>query len=389
MPQAETPSLPRKLVAVGIAAVALLAATVADGLAARARQADRLKRWTQDNAVTVVSAIKPTQGGKAAALELPGRLEAYSQAPIFARVSGYLKSWKADIGTRVKAGQLLAEIETPDLDQQLLQAQADLATAEAEAALAESTAKRWQSLLATDSVAHQDADEKRSAAKARQAALKSARANFERYSALKNFARLTAPFDGTVTARNTDIGALIAVGANRGQELFVVADTRNLRVYVAVPQSYAPQIVPGVRATVKVPERPEREYAAVVSAVAGAVDAASGASLIQLKVDNAAGELMPGAYAGVRLELPADPARLTVPASALIVDAKGIRLATVDGQGKALLKPVGVARDLGKTVEIASGLTPDDRVIDNPPDGIADGDAVSVAASAPVKTAVR
>jgi RND family efflux transporter MFP subunit len=389
MPHTDNSFPRRKLAVGGFAVIGIMAFAVAEGLASRSRQADALRAWTEANATPVVSVVQPVPSANAANLELPGRLEAFNQAPIFARVSGYLKSWKADLGTPVKAGQLLAEIETPDLDQQLLQAQADLATAEADAALADSTAKRWQSLLATDSVAHQDVDEKRSAAKAKQAALKSARANLDRYAALKNFTRIVAPFDGVVTARNTDVGSLISVGASQGQELFVVSDTKNLRLYVAVPQSYAPQIAAGTRAVVKVPEKPDKEYVATVSATAGAVDAASGTTRIQLRVDNAAGDLLPGGYASVKLALSSNSAHLSVPASTLIIDGKGTHVATVGETGTVTMKPVRIARDLGKVVEIGSGLALDDRVIDSPPDGIASGESVNVAVPAPIKTAGR
>lgn len=365
----------------GLGFAAAVALTVTHGLISRAQENERLREWTENQALTTVALVSPASSENAAGLELPGRLEAYSQAPIFARVSGYLKSWKAEIGTSVKAGQLLAEIETPELDQQLLQAEAELATAEADAKLAVSTAKRWQVLLASDSAAKQEVDEKTAAAVAKQAALKSARANKERYAAMKGFARIVAPFDGVVTARNTDVGALISVGADAGQELFVVSDTRNLRVYVSVPQSYAPDIVPGTKATLKVPERPQRSYAATVTAVAGAVDAASGTGLIQLKVDNTAGELLPGGYASVKLDLPRNAAALTIPASALIINAKGVQVATLGADNRVVLKPVSIARDLGKVIEIASGLSAEDRLIDNPQDGIANGDEVRVASS--------
>ncbi|NJD05781.1 MAG: efflux RND transporter periplasmic adaptor subunit [Methylococcaceae bacterium] len=380
MPQNEAQPESRHFLGLGLFALAAIAAaTVAHGLTSRSRDQEALRRWTEANAIPTVAVISPAAAANSAGLELPGRLEAHSQAPIFARVSGYLKSWKAEIGTPVKAGQLLAEIETPELDQQLLQAKADLATAEADAALAESTAKRFQSLLATDSVARQDVDEKLSAARGKQANLKSARANVDRYAAMKNFTRLTAPFDGVVTARNTNVGALITVGASAGQELFVVSDIRNLRVYVSMPQSFVPQVAAGTLATLTVPDRPGRSYAATVSATTHAVDTASGTSLIQLTVDNAAGELLPGGYASVKLNLPGNPAALTVPASSLILDAKGTGVAVVGADGKVTLKPVSIARDLGKVVEIAAGVDASDRVIDSPPDGIANGDSVRVA----------
>ncbi|QSA96437.1 efflux RND transporter periplasmic adaptor subunit [Methylococcus sp. EFPC2] len=368
-----------------LALTATAVLTVAHGLTSRNAENERLKAWTEAQAIPTVAVVSPAAGGNVSGLELPGRLEAHAQAPIFARVNGYLKRWTSDIGTPVKAGQLLAEIETPDLDQQLAQARADLATAEADAALAVTTAKRWQALLASNTVSRQDVDEKTGFASAKQAALQSARANVERYAALKNFARLVAPFDGVVTTRNTDVGALINAGTGAGQELFVVSDVKRLRVYVSVPQSYVPRVPPGTQASLKVPEHPDRSYTATVSAAAGAVDAASGTSLMQLIVDNAAGQLMPGAYAGVKLDLPRNAASLTIPASALIFDAKGAQVAVLDAGNRVVLKPVSIARDLGKVIEIGAGLAAEDRLIDNPPDGIANGDEVRIAASAPGK----
>jgi RND family efflux transporter MFP subunit len=383
------PALSRRGLSLGGLALALAAAyAVFHGLTSRAQEHQRLRAWTEAQAVPTVAVVSPAQGGNTALLELPGRLEAFSEAPIFARVSGYLKSWKADIGTAVKAGQVLAEIETPELDQQWLQARAELATAEAEAALAATTARRWRSLLDSDSIAKQEVDEKSGAAAVKQAALKSARANLDRYAALKNFTRLVAPFDGVVTARNTDLGALVTVGAGSGQALFVVSSIQNLRVYVSVPQSDVPEVPPGTRATLRVPERPGRSYAATVTAAAGAVNAASGTSLVQLTVDNAAGELLPGGYASVQLDLPNKAGALTIPASALIIDGRGARVAAVGADGRVVLKPVGIVRDLGKVIEVVSGVTAEDRLIDSPPDGIADGDEVRVATTVAARSGV-
>jgi RND family efflux transporter MFP subunit len=374
----------RRSLALGVLGLALIAAvTVSHGITTRAQEHEKLRQWTETQAISTVAVVSPVPGGQAPGLELPGRLEAHSEAPIFARIGGYLKSWKVEIGTPVKAGQLLAEIETPELDQQLLQAKADLATIEADARLAASTARRWKELLATDSAAQQEVDEKIAAATAREAALKSARANLDRYAALKGFTRIVAPFDGVVTARNASLGALVK--ADGGEPLFVVSDIHNLRVYVSVPQSQVPKIPPGAHATLRVPERPERGYTATVSATAKAVDAASGTSLMQLKVDNASGQLLPGGYASVTLDLPKNPAALTVPASALIIDARGVQVATLASDDRVVLKPVTITRDLGKVVELASGLTVSDRLIDSPPDGIATGDAVRVAANVPGK----
>lgn len=360
--------------------IALVAAllVVAAGLALRFMQSRQLRQWTDAQAVPTVSAVQPEHGQPSAELTLPGRLEAYAQAPLYARVSGYLKSWRRDIGAPVKAGELIAEIDTPDLDQQLLQARADLANAQANAALAKISAQRWQSMLASDSVSRQEVDEKTSDYAARQAQVRAAQANLERMQAMKRFARIVAPFDGIVTARNTDVGALIDAGAVGGQELFAVSDTRQLRVYVQVPQSYAPQVRPGIAAKLSVPEYPGQDFPARVEAVAQAVRPDSGSMQVQLLVPNPEGRLLPGGFANVAFELPA-AAALRVPASALVFDQQGLRVATVDAGGKVRFKRVSILRDLGKAVEIGSGLDPSDRVIDSPPDGLVDGTAVQLA----------
>ncbi|TBR36274.1 MULTISPECIES: efflux RND transporter periplasmic adaptor subunit [Dyella] len=352
---------------------------VVSGVATRANDARDLRKWTDAQTEPTVSIVPAAPSENGSSLDLPGRLEAYSRAPIYARVSGYLKSWKVDIGTPVKAGQLLAEIETPDLDQQLLQAKADLATAQANATLAGTTAKRWQSMLASDSVSRQEVDEKTGDFAAKQAIVKAAQANVDRVEALKGFTRITSPFDGVVTARETDVGALINVGSAAGQELFVVSDMRKLRVYVRVPQNYAPSIKPGDIAQLTVPEHPGQTFKARVEASAGAVSAESGTTLIQLAVDNADGKLMPGGYASVRLDRPASATALRVPASALVFDDSGLRVATLIADDKVLFKPVTILRDYGKTVELGSGLSAGDRVIESPPDGLANGDKVQIA----------
>jgi RND family efflux transporter MFP subunit len=371
----------RSLRVAGTAFAVIVLIVVIAGIAMRTSDAARLRDRAEAQSVPSVLVIAPGNAGAAARLELPGRLEAYYRAPIYARVNGYLKNWKVDIGTPVKNGQLLAEIETPDLDQQLLQAKADLATAQANAALAETTSKRWQALLASDSVARQEADEKSGDYAAKQAMVNAAQANVNRYAAMKNFTRIVAPFDGIVTARSTDIGALINSGSGAGPELFVVSVTKKLRVYVNVPQNYAAMIKLGTRARMSVPERPGKYFDATVEYSSQAVNVASGSMLIQLAVDNAKGELMPGEFANVSLELPRNAQVLNIPPSALIFDKAGTRVAVVGPDSKVILKPVIIARDLGPTIEIASGIAAGDRVIESPPDGIANGDLVQVAAS--------
>jgi RND family efflux transporter MFP subunit len=346
--------------------VAVAVIVVGGGIATRASNSKRVRQVTDTQAQPVVTILLPARGGNSYAIDLPGRLEAYSRAPIYARVSGYLKDWHVDIGSPVRTGQLLAEIEAPDLDQQLAQGQADLLTAQANAALARTTAVRWKVLFKTNSVSQQDVDAKNGDLAAKEAIAKATAANVDRLKVLEGFKRIVAPFSGTVTARLTDIGALINAGGGTGLELFVVSDTHKLRLYVNVPQNYATR------------ERPGRTFTATVEASARSVDAASGSTLVQLAVDNEAGELVPGAYANVRFNLPLASANLSVPASALVFDHRGLQVATLGPHNRVIFKPVKVARDLGESVEISSGLTANDRIIDSPPDGVGDGDEVRV-----------
>jgi RND family efflux transporter MFP subunit len=357
----------------GVVAVLLAVLVVAYGLVSRAAQNSRLRDATEEQAIPSVAVVSPAQVENQSGLELPGRLEAFIRAPIYARVPGYLKSWKHDIGSKVKAGDVLAEIDAPDLDQQLLQARADLNVAEANSKLAKITAERWQSLAGTDAVAKQDVDQRTFTWNANVAQVKAAQANVDRLVAEAGFKRLIAPFDGIVTARETDIGALINVGSAGGTELFVVSDTRKLRVYVNVPQSYVPSVPPGTKATISVPEHPGKTYSGTVESSSEAVNPSSGTTLMQLIVDNTAGEMMPGDYASIHLQVTPPAHVLSIPSSALIFDSKGLSVATVKSDNRVLLKPVTIERDLGTVIEIASGLAADDRVIQNPPDGIDNG----------------
>jgi RND family efflux transporter MFP subunit len=364
----------------GVSFVVLVVGLVTYGLVSRAAQNSSLHDLTEAQAVPNVAVIAPSATENRSGLELPGRLEAFIRAPIYARVPGYLKTWKHDIGSKVKAGELLAEIDAPDLDQQLMQARAALNVAQANSKLSEITAKRWQSLAGTDAVATQDVDQRTFTWDANLAQVKAAQANVDRLVAEQGFKRLIAPFDGIVTARETDIGQLINVGATGGAELFVVSETQKLRVYVNVPQNYVPNVPPGTQATIQVPEHPGKTYRGIVEYSAQSVNPNTGTTLMQIIVDNGAGELMPGDYASIRLQAAAAAAVLSVPSSAIIFDAKGLSIATVGNDNRVLLKAVTIGRDLGQVIEIASGLAQNDRVIRNPPDGIADNDVVHVIA---------
>jgi RND family efflux transporter MFP subunit len=375
----EQPVLSRRgLRITAIALVAIAAIVVASGLMTRRMADARLSEWAEAQAVPTVAVNIPDPRGKRTTLDLPGRLEAYSQAQLYARVSGYLKDWKADIGTPVKAGQLLAEIEAPDLDQQIMQAEAGVASAQANAALAGQTLQRGQSLVTSGAVSKQDLDQRSADSANKQGLVKSAQANLDRLRVLEKYKRITAPFDGLVTTRTTDVGALINAGGG-GPALFVVSDTSRLRAYVNVPQNYVPGVRIGTKAQLVVPEYPGRTFTAIVEASSQSVDAASGTTRMLLVVDNAAGELMTGAFANVRLELPNPETTMSVPASALIFDQSGVRVATVGADNRVTLKQITIARDLGREVEIASGLAADDRVIESPPDGIATGNEVRIA----------
>ncbi|MGY4369240.1 membrane fusion protein (multidrug efflux system) [Bradyrhizobium sp. LB1.3] len=370
----------RKLGIFGVVALIAAGLVVGTGIRAREEQGSKLKEWTDEQAVPSVAVTLPNAKALHASLDLPGRLEAYSRAPIFARVSGYLKSWSADIGARVRAGQVIAEIEAPDLDQQLLQARADLASQQASARLSEATLNRRKTLVASNFVSAQEIDERTADLSNKNAAVHSGQANVERLEALAGYKKITVPFDGVVTARDkpTDVGALINAGGGSGPAMFVVSDITKLRVYVNVPQNYVPAIKMGAKASIVLPEYPNRTFQATVEASSQAVDVASGTTRMQLGLDNSSGELMPGGYASVKLSLQRDSAPLSIPASALIFNSSGLRVATVGVDDKVLFKPVTIARDLGREIELASGIAADDRVITAPPDGLSDGDLVRV-----------
>ncbi len=378
-PPSQVPQAPRGLRTAGVVAAVGAIGLVALGLTQRAASSNQLQEWTAANVIPTVAVTQPKALGDAGSLMLPGRLEAYYSAPIYARANGYLKIWHVDIGAQVKAGQVLAEIETPDLDQQLAQARADLAKAQADAKLAESTAKRWQAMLGTDAVSTQEVDEKNGDFAAKQAAANAARAAVEALATTQGFRRIVAPFDGVVTSRSTDIGALISSGGSNGPALFTVADTRKLRVYAQVPQTFMPSIKVGSQADLHVPEYPSRVFKATIENVAGAINARSGGSLVQLVVDNADGALLAGGYADVSLKVPPGAGSVSIPASSLMFTREGMHVAVLGADNKVLMKDVAIRRDLGKTVEV-TGIELSDRIIDSPPEALVAGDSVQTAA---------
>lgn len=368
----------KKLGLFGVIGICAAAIVVVTGIASREKSNADLRTWTDEQAVPSVAVILPEARAQASTLELPGRLEAYSRAPIYARVNGYVKSWNVDIGASVKSGQLLAEIEAPDLDQQLLQARADLTSAQASAKLSEATLERRKTLLSSNFVSHQEIDERTADLANKRASVNSGQANVDRLEALASYKKIVAPFDGVVTARNTDVGALINAGASTGPAMFVVSDIRKLRVYINVPQNYVPLVRMGASAAISVPEYPDQTFPAKVESSSQSVDVSTGTTRIQLALDNPDHKLMPGSYATVNLNLVRDKAPLYIPASALLFNSKGLRVATVGTDDKIKFKTVTIARDLGKDIELASGLAADDRVIVAPPDGMVDGDKVRV-----------
>lgn len=365
------------------AAIALMVAAgiVSGGIFSRVHAHQDLATWTDAQAIPTVATVQPQASPASEPLVLPGRLAAYINAPIYARVSGYLHAWYADIGTHVKAGQLLGVIDTPDLDQQLQQARADLQNSVANEKLAATTAKRWTEMLKQDSVSQQEADEKTSDLIAKQATVEANEANVRRLEALASFKRITAPFDGIVTARKTDVGALIDAGSGSGPDLFTVSDASQLRVYVSVPQSDAASIKPGMHATLTVPERPRVKFDAKLVDTDRSISPASGTMLVQLAVDNKQGLLFPGEYTEVHLAMPGDAHALFVPASALIFRAHGMQIAVADAHRHVQLRDVTIGTDLGTRVEITAGLHAGERVIDNPPDSLASGDLVRLASA--------
>ena len=348
------------------------------GMSSRSKEQAGLAQSAQDQANPIVKVIQPSQSKAAPELVLPGTLQAYYSATVYARVNGYLKSWSADIGAPVKAGQVLAVIETPELDQQLKQSEANLESALANQRLTEITSNRWKNLLASDSVSKQEADEKNGDNEAKKALVVAAQADVNRLRALASFKQITAPFDGMITSRKTDIGALINAGHDAGHELFTVADNRKLRLYVNVPQSYAHKLNVGMKADLDVPSFPGKTFEATLRANSGAVNESSGSVLVELEVDNKLGQLMPGGYGNVKFKLPVDASLIQIPASALVFRKEGLSIATLTTDNHVAFRPIQISHDQGSVVEIANGISPTDRIIDNPPDSIENGDLVRI-----------
>lgn len=363
---------------IGLAGLGAVAAIAVSGILDRFHADRVLTRVTDAAAVPTVSVVKPVSDTKPNELVLPGDIQAWYTAPIYARVPGYLKMWYKDYGALVKAGDLLGEIDAPDLDQEYERAKGDLKTAMANLKLADITAQRWQKLVNADAVSRQDTDVKVQTYAATRAAAEAAQANVSRLAALEGFKRLIAPFDGVVTARKTDVGALINVGSGVGPEMFEVSDVHEMRVYVLVPQAYTAQIKVGMKTELALPQFPRRRFPATVATTAQAINTSSRTLLVELHAPNPAGELVPGTYAQIFFELPADADALRVPVSALVFQEHGLQVATLDATNRVVMKNVQIGLDMGATVEIVAGLATADRVIDSPPDSIQTGDLVRV-----------
>lgn len=366
-----------------LAAVAVVAIVIG-GIIPRRRAEANLAKETEEMAVPTVSVIHPRRSSPIDELVLPANVQAYIDSPIYARTNGYLKNWFVDIGAHVKQGQLLAEIETPEVDQQLRQARADLQTAEANQALAKITADRYTGLLKTESVSKQEADNAEGNYAAQNATVHAAEANVKRLEELQSFEKIYAPFDGVITFRNTDIGHLIDSGSGGGTrtELFHIAQPDKLRVYVSVPEIYAPAAKPGLEADLMMSEFPGRRFPGTLVRTADAIDQNTRTLLVEIRVNNPTGTLFSGAYAEVHLKLPNAVTSFILPVNTLIFRSQGLQVADVSDSQHAELKSIAIGHDYGTEVEVVSGLTGDESIIVNPPDSIVSGQQVRVASPA-------
>lgn len=376
--EAPAPKSLRGLAATVVFCLMLLGGFIALGLHKRAQAAKELLKETSASAIQQVSIAHPGIGANVEEVVVPGNMQAFTETPVWARASGYLRKWYVDIGARVQRGQLLAEIEAPEVDHQLQQAREQMDTEQQNLKLAEITAERYQNLLKQDSIAQQDVDTAVQTRAARLATYRSARANVARLEQMVSYEKVYAPFDGVVTARNIDIGALIDAGANApGKELFRLASTAMLRVYANVPETYSQTAKPGVSASVTLNEFPGRHFPGTVVRNAKAIDVASRTLLVEVDVPNPTGELLPGSYCSIHLKLPAKNPALTVPANALLFRSEGLQVAVVK-DNQVVLKAVTLGHDYGDKVEILHGISKSDIVVVNPSDSIADGEHVQI-----------
>jgi RND family efflux transporter MFP subunit len=376
----------RRVLLIGAATLAVAISIAAAGIFIRAHSEQAVAQWTEKQAIPTVVLAKLQKGATKQTLTLPGSIQAYNRASLYARVNGYVKSWNKDIGAQVKAGEVLATIDAPDLDQQLAQARATLASAKANYDIAVITANRNDTLVKKQAVAQQLADQTRADADAKKAIMDADAANVGQLEAMQTFKQIVAPFDGIVTARNIDIGMLINSGS-AGQPLLEVSDLHRVRIYVHVPQAYVAQVVPGLKSTFEMPQYPGQQFDATVVTMSNAFDLTSRSMLVELQADNTEGKLFPGAYSKVHFQLPTDPNVVRVPATALVPANQGAQVAILDKDNTVMLKPVKLGRDFGDNVEVIAGLDPQDRVIDSPLETLQSGDTVQLASTPAVPLA--
>ena len=382
----KTPT-PRRLLLVGMIALVAAGAIATYGLISRARSKQDLVQWTNAQTVPTVALAKLARGASEESLILPGDIQPYYKAAIYSRVNGYLKSWNKDIGGQVKAGEVLASIEAPDLDQQLAQARATLASAKANYEISAITANRNDTLVKKQVVSQEIADQTAADATAKKAVMDANEANVRQLEAMQSFKQIVAPFDGVITARNTDIGALINAGRTAGQELFDVSDLHRVRIYVQVPQAFTANLRPGLKATFEMPQYPGRKFDATLVTTSNAMNTTSRSMLVELQADNSDGKLLGGAYCRVNFQIPGDPNMVRIPATALMPVNRGVEVAVLGDGNKVVLKSIRLGRDFGDTVEVTAGLAPNDRVIDSPPETLQSGQTVNVAAQPPPTSA--
>jgi RND family efflux transporter MFP subunit len=372
----------RSLLTAAIATVLGAGAVLCNGFIDRAQSKQEVVQWTNTQAVPTVALAQRVPGSSHQTLTLPGNIQPFNRAAIYARVNGYVKSWDHDIGSPVKAGEVLATIDAPDLDQQLSQAKATLASVKANEQIAALTANRNDILLQKQIVAQQLADQTTADATAKEAVVDANEANVRQLEAMQSFKTLAAPFDGVVTARNVELGMLISSGGS-GQPLFEVSDLHRVRIYVQVPQSFSAGLAPGMKATFEMPQYPGVQFDATLSHISKAMNASSHSMQVELQADNAAGKFFGGSYCNVHFEMPTDANLVNIPSTALVTGNQHTQVATLDSNDKVVLKTVQLGRDLGDSVEVTAGLSPSDRIIDNPPETLAAGDTVRLAAAAP------
>lgn len=375
---AEPPAAPKGLKVAGVVAAVVAVGVVVAGTMSRASDTHEAQNWSNARSVPTVHLVAVNGSAATDGLTLPGTMAAWNAAKLYARVGGYVQGWSKDIGAEVSGGTPLGKIETPELDQQIIQARAALAKAKADASLAKSTAARWNDLLTDHSVSEQEADEKNGDLAAKNAAVQGAEADLGRLMALKSYATVRAPFAGVVTARNVDIGDLVGPGAGTQQPMFSVADVRRIRLYVSVPQTYAAAMTPGLDATLSVPDQPGRTFDAKVIGTSGSINPQTGTLEVQLVADNPGEVLKPGGYAQVKFSVPGQAGTVTIPSSSLVFRAAGTQVAMVDANDHIHMQPVTLGRDLGGTVEVVTGLGRTAKIVDNPPDSIAQGELVRV-----------